>query len=794
MIALPEETNRRIRLGRWAAIATFAVLWSSQGIRRTPIEPVAMVLVGALVLVNLVEAGLIPSLRARLVGPRWYLNVIGLEVAVAATQVAALQDDQRFGVWAGLILPLLHCAARYGVRGVMVLWVPSSLVLAGLELRGGASAGPWIYQSAMLLLLAWSIGRLAMQLTERNSSVRGLQLVVRTAQQVVSLDAAAAIGLVTQTAGELGVSDLAVVWRLPPDRQWNFSGDPVPAQGLQEWADGVTANLGSERGLVQLSRAWSATLTHDLRGTEPIVMAGRFEEEVPLLLVAQPERVLSQREVDLLEVLLHHAAERLIAIGQQQQADLREQHLTQHDPLTKLPNRARLTHEVDRALRAHHELDGSTAVLLFDLDRFKEINDTFGHEQGDRLLVQVADRMRATLREGDVLARLGGDEFVVLMASITDPAQAVRTAERLIAEVNRPMPVGGISLHVESSVGIAVSPGHGTTAYDLLRCADIAMYEAKRNQLGIAVYDPSADRHTPDRLTLLADLREALTRIDQLNLHYQPMVGLETGRVVAAEALLRWNHPERGMVMPNDFIPLAESTGLIHTMTLYVLDHAARQLALWQEAGLELSVAVNVSTRSLLDEEFPDTVMDTLRRHGVDPRRMRLEITESTIMEDPVRAVETLIRLSEYGIKLSIDDFGTGHSSLSYLKQLPVDELKVDRTFVMDLMSNEDDAVLVQAVVDLGHNLGLHVVAEGVEDAETLRTLSGLGCDVAQGFHLSRPIPARQATEWIRAWNRDVPAQRGRSESVPEERGAGGEQGEGGAPSSRLRHRTTGRP
>jgi diguanylate cyclase (GGDEF)-like protein len=433
-----------------------------------------------------------------------------------------------------------------------------------------------------------------------------------------------------------------------------------------------------------------------------------------------------------------------IVVGYQR----RTQHQALHDDLTGLPNRT-LLH--DRTAQAIYQADRdltSAALLLIDLDRFKEINNTLGHHYGDELLKQMAERLRASLRQADTVARLGGDEFAVLLSSVGTPEGAAEVARKLQAALEEPFVVEGLSLDVEASIGVAVYPDHGNDPDQLLQHADIAMYAAKERHGGFMLFDPRQDQHSPRRLALLGELRRAIEH-EQLLLYYQPKVQARTGRVLGVEALVRWQHPTQDLVLPGEFIPLAERTGLISPLTHYVLDAALRQCQAWQRDGHEFSVAVNVSARRLLDPAFPDEVAGLLARWQVPARLLVVEITESTIMTDPAQTLEVLSRLSQMGVEVSIDDFGTGYSSMAYLKSLPAHELKVDRSFVMQMTSNGRDAVIVRAAVDLGRNLGLRVVAEGVEDAATWQELDALGCDAVQGFYISRPVPPDQLLAWL---------------------------------------------
>jgi diguanylate cyclase (GGDEF)-like protein len=413
-----------------------------------------------------------------------------------------------------------------------------------------------------------------------------------------------------------------------------------------------------------------------------------------------------------------------------------------HDPLTGLPNRALLADRLAQALRAAARGGDHVAVMIIDLDRFKEVNDTLGHHVGDLLLRQVADRLAATIRGADSIARLGGDEFAVLLPVTSTPTDATAVADRVLAALHDSFTLDGIIVDVEASIGIAVSPEHGQDGGQLLRRADVAMYVAKELKTGRAVYDAAHDVHAPARLALLGDLRRALDAGDQIVLHYQPKMDLALGQLNGVEALARWHHPERGLVMPGDFIPAAENTALIQRLTHHVLDQALGQARAWLDAGTPTPVAVNLSTRCLLDDAFPRDVLDLLDRHALPPALLHLEITESAIMADPDKALHVLRLLHQAEIRLSIDDFGTGYSSMAYLKQLPVDEIKIDRSFVTHMTTDPNDATLVRSAIDLGHNLGLAVVAEGVEDQATLDHLRDLGCDLAQGYHLGRPTPA----------------------------------------------------
>ncbi|MFF5634534.1 putative bifunctional diguanylate cyclase/phosphodiesterase [Streptomyces sp. NPDC012825] len=419
------------------------------------------------------------------------------------------------------------------------------------------------------------------------------------------------------------------------------------------------------------------------------------------------------------------------------------------DPLTGLPNRQWL---LERAWTALEDAEGQgarAALVLIDLDRFRSVNDTLGHLAGDRLLLQIADRLRLALPRGAEAARLGGDEFAVLLPTADSTTSAQRVARHLVAELSSPLDLDGLTLVLEASAGVAVFPDHALDAEGLLRRADVAMYQAKRDRTGVEVYESKRDSNTPDRLGLLGDLRRALDA-HEVQLHYQPKVRFD-GQVAGLEALVRWVHPERGKVPPDEFIAIAESSGLMPHLTEYVLETALAQVARWRAQGLDVPVAVNVSPRDVHTPGFAGAVAARLARHGVPAGSLQLEITEHVLLEDPQRAADTLNGLTGHGVKMSLDDFGTGYSSLVHLRRLPVSELKIDRSFVARLAVDTEDAEIVRCTVDLAHSLGLLVVAEGVEDDETWERLRDLGCDAVQGWLVAAAMPPGEATAWLLA-------------------------------------------
>jgi diguanylate cyclase (GGDEF)-like protein len=410
-----------------------------------------------------------------------------------------------------------------------------------------------------------------------------------------------------------------------------------------------------------------------------------------------------------------------------------------HDALTGLPNRTLLHARAERVLRGEEP----AAMLLIDLDRFKEVNDTLGHDYGDALLVEVSERLHGALRRGDTLARLGGDEFAVLVDGVPDRGAVVELAGRLQEALRRPFALRGVAVELEASIGVAFYPEHGETAGALLQRADVAMYDAKRGRHGVATYAPERDPYSADRLGLLAELRRAIES-DELVLHYQPKVLLATGALIGVEALVRWQHPTRGLLGPDEFVPLAERTGAVADLTRWVVDRALAQHRAWRDQGIDLPVAVNLAAANIVDVTLPASVRGLLERHEVAGDRLECEISEHTVMADPVRASDVLAGLRALGVRLSLDDFGTGHSSLAYLKRLPLDEVKIDRSFVAGMAHDENDAVIVRSTIDLARNLGLEVVAEGVETEEIMHALAELRCDIAQGYYISRPLPATE--------------------------------------------------
>jgi diguanylate cyclase (GGDEF)-like protein len=456
----------------------------------------------------------------------------------------------------------------------------------------------------------------------------------------------------------------------------------------------------------------------------------------------------------------------LFAVYRMARLSAEQEQLARLDPLTGLANRKALLTEVQDHAPAHAERaaagapDRHLALLLLDLDHFKHVNDALGHAVGDRLLIEVSDRLTAAVRPADIVARLGGDEFAILAGRLTSADEARELAERIVATLTEPVQLDGLPLDVAGSIGIALYPDHGEDFATLMRHADIAMYDAKNRGDAVAVYAPESDHNSPERLSLLGDLRRALESEEtrarkrpnpagEIAMYYQPQIAIETGEVVGVEALLRWRHPRRGMVDPEELIKVAEQSAVMRLLTRRVIDDVVEQLAKWAAAGVHLRAAVNVSVRDLQTSEIADQIAERLSRYGVDASQLQLEITEGALMADPRRVLATISRLAKVGVAIALDDFGTGFSSMQHLRRLPLTEVKVDRSFVLGMASDADDAAIVRSMIELSGALGLRVVAEGVEDERTWRLLHEAGCHVAQGWFYARPMPADELVEWL---------------------------------------------
>jgi len=531
------------------------------------------------------------------------------------------------------------------------------------------------------------------------------------------------------------------------------AGDGVPVLRLQ--AANPAAERLMRRDLFSLIGATVEEAFPALAGSRLRDRLARVVERgVPLRvddLIVRPEGA-EQRVVTLRAFPL---PDRSIAISLQDVTDavaaseaLRRQAL--YDGLTGLPNRRLFDQELHRAVREAPERAQQVALLVMDLDQFKEVNDALGHQVGDQLLRGVGDRLTAAFDDA-LVARLGGDEFAVVLAGTVDERGARMVAERIRAALVEPFLIDDVRLQTNASVGIALFPGHAGDVSTLVQRADVAMYMAKRSGTGSAVYAAEHDRSSVERLSLIGDLPGALAE-GQFELHYQPSIDLRTGEAVRAEALVRWNHPRLGLVGPDQFIELAELSGAIQPLTRWVIREGLAAADRWRRAGHRIGLAVNLSVRNLYDPELVPTLERELRRRDLPPRELVLELTETELMDDPSLAQEVFTALGELGISTAIDDFGTGYSSLTYLRDLPLQEVKIDRSFVSGMHRRSEEFTIVRSMIDLGHNLGLRVVAEGVEHADDLALLRRLGCDLAQGFHLARPLPLAELLAWLEGW------------------------------------------
>ena len=519
---------------------------------------------------------------------------------------------------------------------------------------------------------------------------------------------------------------------------------PTSADDIR-WADVLEPRNAQMLGATE----WEAMGFPSLSDIGDVLCAPVRDGEIVVGLIVVAERMGAQARFRPSDVV------RLQTLSEQIAPNLRKALLhhriefeARHDALTGLPNRSSFERIVELELAdARPRPSGEmTVVMMMDLDRFKEVNDTLGHRAGDVVLNDFALRIKGLLGPRDVLARLAGDEFALLAYRSAETIPT--TAEQLVDEARQPFMIDGLDVVVTASIGVATVTEDVVDASTLLRQADIAMYTAKSRHSGFELYSQDIDRRTPARLSMLGDLRNALERTD-LQVFLQPKLDLTSGIVIGMEALARWAHPRRGWVAPEDFVPVAEETGLIKQLTDQVLEASAQQLQHLRSLGHHLGLAVNLSTHDLLDELLPERVMRHLDRHDVDPTLLTLEITESSLLIDAPRARSTIERLNQHGIRLSVDDFGTGYSSLSYLRHLPVSELKIDRSFVASVLFDEQDEVIVRSIIDLGHNLGMQVVAEGVETDEVLSRLKGFDCDVAQGFGICRPVPLDSFVAWL---------------------------------------------
>jgi len=729
--------------------------------------------------------GLLVARRSRAAAHKTAFNasLFCMEVTVASAVFAAVRGEAVTG-------PLVWAAAYAATISVSVLTGALLLVAVG-RLQGAvprSDAGVWLWPLVLGAAMTTSAALVAIVVGHADARAVVLLLVLAAIlaggyrvygrllhrHQVLQLlqsftatlgdggSAAALLSASLRHTRALLAADVAQVVVVAADggvRALRQRGDVERTATAQERA-GVVAEVlatGVPRRLVRgtsdpAEREWLHA--QDLRDAVVVPMTDP-DGVRGVLLVGQrlgETSSFGQDDVDLLGMVTTHLE---IAL---RSADLVERlrHEATHDALTGLPNRTLLSERLTAAIDSRRP-GGSFAVLLMDLDGFKDVNDTLGHEFGDLVLIEVARRLTSSV-DGDVtVARLGGDEFCLLVPLGGDRADVPAVVDRLHERLRAPLRVGEVELEVRASVGAALSPEHGDDGSVLLRHADVAMYAGKSAQLPLQVYGSEIDRSNPRRLALVNDLRAAVEG-GLLTPHYQPKVRVEDTGVTGVEALVRWQHPVLGNVPPDDFIPIAEHTGLIVPLTALVLRRALEDCAGWAALGHELEVAVNVSPRALLSPAFVEEVAQVLDETGVPARRLTLEVTESSVMSDPARAIAVLHALHALGVQLSVDDFGTGYSSLAYLQRLPVHEVKIDKSFVRDLAVAAGDGAIVRAIVDLGHNLGLRVVAEGVEDARSLAVLREIGCDTAQGYLVSRPLPNERLLVWLSTGSSPAPA------------------------------------
>ena len=701
-------------------IGVDALLWSHPG-------AAVLVTVGGVTLVG-------GAVVLRLPWHRWPARALLLIVPLAMVLIGTFNYAHQnvylgcvffimVAMWLGIAQPRGIALALSPVLGA-AYWASMAL---GTHVPGLGESVPYVTLACATVgeTLAWQTARLdrAQRLLRERGERRFQALLAGSSDTTVVLDAAGVVEFASPSAGRVLQVEAELLEGLEVDALVQRYLHPDDHAGFIARIQRLTRTAGDHEvirfRLRQPDGSWI-----DVEGLGRNLLADQDVHGVLLNLRDVSERTRLERELS---------------------------HQAFHDQLTGLPNRILLHDRTDQAIRQVDRDLVPAALLLIDLDHFKEVNDTLGHHHGDQLLVHVSQRLQATVREVDTVARLGGDEFGVLLPRAPTAEGAMAVAGKLRAALAEPFTLDGVSFDVEASIGVALYPDHGNDADELLQHADIAMYAAKQTHAGFMLFDPTLDQHSPRKLALLGQLRRAIED-EQLLLYYQPKVDAHTGQVLGVEALVRWQHPEHGLIPPGEFIPMAERTGLMGPLTHYVLDAALWQCHHWRQAGIDLSVAVNVSARRLLDLGFPDEVADLLVRWKVPPPSLVLELTESAVMADPERALEILGRLNAMGVQLSVDDFGTGYSSMAYLKRLPVDELKVDRSFVMNLTTDNRDALIVRSTIDLGRNLGLRVVAEGVEDEATQQELEVLGCDAIQGYHISRPMAADALTSWLAHW------------------------------------------
>ena len=691
---------------------------------------------------------------------RWALVQLGADAVIVVVLLGMFIFEPSTALWSLLVIPVLEAAIRgwrdrtFLMFGLLsIVYVVSEIVAAHVHPEQAVTVDAVTYRLGVLGIMTGCTAGLAARLTQQirrttaaQAEADQLRAVAVATRRMSSLDVPTVVRELTAAAQAFGFGDVQL-------RPKGTLTEVATASG--GWFDEAVQAAGAV-GYAVIERLGEGEVPGvSLAADEVLVVAPvSAGHEVEALLLARHALPFETRDAEALTLLAAQASAVLANALRYEEGRAFEErlaHQSTHDALTGLPNRSLLRDRARTAVARSRRQNTLVAVMMIDVDRFKEVNDVLGHAIGDSLLRQVAERLCEGVRAEDTCARVGGDEFVVVSGDHEDAAAVVDLGHRLIESLSRPFELEGTSVDIEASIGVAWSPDHGDDVDALLRQADVAMCAAKERREGIVVYRSADDQVTASHLATLGDLRRALESAEQLSALFQPIVSVATERLVAVEALVRWQHPSRGQVSPAEFIPLAEGTAVIHQLTDHVLDLALGSLDKWNAQGLDIHLAVNLSTRTLLDVSLIQRLESLLERHGVPPDRLRLEITEGTLLADPTRSIATMHRLKDLGLRLSIDDFGTGYASMSYLKSLPVDELKIDRLFVSDMLRSTRDGAMVNSVIDLAHGLGLHVVAEGVEDQDTLDALCFVGCDLAQGYLVGRPMTADALFEWAAA-------------------------------------------
>jgi diguanylate cyclase (GGDEF)-like protein len=706
-----------------------------------------------------------------LVGPAWFVllaapSVLLVHVVTRRSWSIALCDAAGFVIASGLACAVARAvsAGRFAItpRGIGALAV--SVVLFGVVIRVMRRAPVARSETTRTVRLLPLFAPVDLGVLAANvaAAVLLLAIVDRDASPVVTLPLVVTVLFLAgresvsrqqerhlaeqleQASVEVNQIDEAVVVEAALARAIELFGCASAELQLRGARRRPPRSYAMSAGEPAVSRPGSAGVAEAAEGNDVVfaVLSGATGEVGRLRLRLGPGAHLTRREQHALRTFAQVVAAAVLNAGLYDDVraeEARQAHEATHDSLTGLANRVLLQEQLRAAVAQRHNL--TTCLLLLDVDHFKEINDTLGHTAGDFLLQRVADRLNSLSRPGDLVSRLGGDEFAVLLTGLESAAEAGPAAERLLGLLAEPVVYEGMRLSVEGSVGVACYPADAPAADELLRRAEVAMYQAKSDRGSWVRYQLRHDDSSVDRLALIAELRSALDR-DEIVVHFQPQADLRTGEILGVEALARWEHPRRGILPPTDFVGVAEQSGLVRPFTLRVLDLAVAECAAWTAKGCRATVAVNLAARSLLDGQLPHDVAAVLARHSLSPDRLVLEITESIATSELEMVEEVLGRLRRLGVAISVDDFGTGYSSLAFLQRTAVNELKVDRSFVLGMLTSESDLALVRTTVQLAHSLGARAVAEGVENGALAEALRGLGCDLAQGYWLSRPVPA----------------------------------------------------